>query len=242
MLFFSFSDNKVKDWLFDHGCIPRKSLVLELKNIPNEYYRNVLLGIIDGDGCFCFTKRVKKNNNPKTINFNSFITSGSEKFLLQIQEYLNSIDIKSRIDTKKNKERKIKDKVLLPSVHYQLQIGKLESLKLIKFLYYNDNIFCLERKRENAKELLERYKKEQENKKSWHSNRKKTIKWPEGDDLIKLFERVKENNFEIVGREMGVSGGYVRKILLKSGLLYPGFHGAKSQGYGPKPRKKNISI
>ena len=70
--------NKViYDDLIDLGLCPRKSLVIELLAIPNQYFNCFLRGYFDGDGCIY----VEKTKNKRV---DIIFTSGSRIFLEQL--------------------------------------------------------------------------------------------------------------------------------------------------------------
>ncbi len=69
--------------LIDLGLCPRKSLVIEVPNIPGDLFKYFLRGYFDGDGCI----HVEKNKLRLKIIF----TSGSQKFLSQINSIVEII-------------------------------------------------------------------------------------------------------------------------------------------------------
>src|SRR5258708_23878790 len=57
-------DLKIIDWLISYGCLPNKSLTLEIKKeIPKLYIRDFIRGIVDGDGSISICKYNKTKNN-----------------------------------------------------------------------------------------------------------------------------------------------------------------------------------
>ncbi|HSV94818.1 MAG TPA: LAGLIDADG family homing endonuclease [Spirochaetia bacterium] len=66
------------------GLCPRKSLIIELPNIPEQYFQYFLRGYFDGDGCINIEKN-KKNR------VNVIFTSGSKIFLEQLVFYIHKI-------------------------------------------------------------------------------------------------------------------------------------------------------
>lgn len=69
----------IYDDLIKLGLCPRKSLVIELPEIPDKYFEYFLRGYFDGDGCINIEKN-KKNR------VNIIFTSGSKLFLEQLAE------------------------------------------------------------------------------------------------------------------------------------------------------------
>lgn len=74
------------------GLCPRKSLVLELPKIPDQYFNYFLRGYFDGDGCINIEKKMKNR-------MNIIFTCGNKTFLEQIQIRLSKIipNLKSSI-------------------------------------------------------------------------------------------------------------------------------------------------
>jgi LAGLIDADG-like domain len=70
--------------LINLGLCPRKSLIIELPEVPNQYFEYFLRGYFDGDGCINIEK-VKKNR------MNIIFTSGSRIFLEQLVNKVQSI-------------------------------------------------------------------------------------------------------------------------------------------------------
>lgn len=70
-------NKKIYEDLIQLGLCPRKSLVIQLPEIPDQYFSCFLRGYFDGDGCFN-VESVNKNR------INIVFTSGSKIFLEQI--------------------------------------------------------------------------------------------------------------------------------------------------------------
>jgi len=67
----------IYDDLIKLGLCPRKSLLIELPEIPNKYFEYFIRGYFDGDGCI----NIEKN---KRNRMNIIFTSGSKVFLEQL--------------------------------------------------------------------------------------------------------------------------------------------------------------
>lgn len=73
---FRIGNKKMYTDLIGLGLCPRKSLIIELPEIPEQHFQYFLRGYFDGDGCI----HVEKTRSRLKIIF----TSGSKKFLEQI--------------------------------------------------------------------------------------------------------------------------------------------------------------
>lgn len=82
----------IYDDLMKLGLCPRKSLIIELPEVPDEYFSYFLRGYFDGDGCI----NVEKTKNNR---LNIIFTSGSEVFLEQMANKIQELfpTIKSSI-------------------------------------------------------------------------------------------------------------------------------------------------
>lgn len=133
-------------WLLKIGLTPRKSLTLGPLNVPNQYFSDFIRGCFDGDGS------IYSYMDPRWANSHMFyisFASGSITFVKWLQEQLKKIlDIHGHIAITKH-ETKHK--------FYQLRFAKTESIVLIKKMYYNKQVPCLERKRHKIRAILRKH-------------------------------------------------------------------------------------
>lgn len=121
------SKKMVKD-LINLGCVQNKTNNIIFPEINDEFIPSFILGYFDGDGC------ITQQKNKGKIYYHITFTSGSEYFLDEVKKILLNFGIKSI--SKYNYK-----------TFYRLQISnKLDLLKLKEY-FYNDNNFCLERKK-----------------------------------------------------------------------------------------------
>ena len=126
-----YSKNLVCD-LIKNGIETNKTLKDVYPIVNDEFFFDFLRGYIDGDGCYY-------NDNKQTY---MHITCASIIPLRYIQDKLNSFGIKTQIYTEN--ERK-----------YRLMCTSFNEMnKLINCLYYEDGLFCLQRKYEKIKHFL----------------------------------------------------------------------------------------
>lgn len=79
---FRIGNKKMYSDLVGFGLCPKKSLIIELPEIPEQYFRFFLRGYFDGDGCI----HVEKIRRRLRIIF----TCGSKKFLEQISTRIHA--------------------------------------------------------------------------------------------------------------------------------------------------------
>lgn len=85
-----FGTTRLFDELVSFGCTPRKSLTLQVPNIPSPYARDFIRGYFDGDGCFTFSYRPRSRVAPYPYASITF-TSGSYGFLRELGSLITSL-------------------------------------------------------------------------------------------------------------------------------------------------------
>lgn len=137
------------NWLISWGCTPRKSKTASLtKSIPEEYQKDFLRGVIDGDGCLTQSKYSKKKND-KTYNYTKkviYICSASEEFINQLQKMIpeNILSVKRNYGKAKST---IKGKKIIGKVDiFRLIFNDSNAVKLSEYCYYDNHELSLDRK------------------------------------------------------------------------------------------------
>lgn len=126
-----FSKNIVFD-LERHGIVKNKTKSNIYPIVNENLFFDFLRGYIDGDGCYYI------NNG----NINVQITCSSEVPLIYIQDVLDKHQIKSSVYRESDKK-------------YRLMCYDKNSVNnLVNCLYYADGLFCLERKYNKIKTLI----------------------------------------------------------------------------------------
>lgn len=116
------------------GLTPRKSLSMKFPEVPGNFLKHFIRGIIDGDGT---VRYVKRGRSPY---FEIRISSGSEAFLQKMKEKITLIGIYGNV-------RKLKNNVFI--LRYTCRKG----LNLAKWIYEDVNL-CLGRKFQQYKMAL----------------------------------------------------------------------------------------
>ncbi|HBA04247.1 MAG TPA: hypothetical protein DCW51_10045, partial [Clostridium sp.] len=129
---------KMANDLISHGCLVNKTFLIELPQIDKSLMNHFIRGFFDGDGCICTA-----SNERKTVSIN--FCSASEKFLIQIREYLYSYGINSYITDEKNRST------------YRLYVKGLKNTdNMWNYMFDNATVF-LDRKYEKKQSLYEKY-------------------------------------------------------------------------------------
>jgi len=144
------SNKYISNWLLNNNCVPRKSLILQMPSIPNEYIFDFLRGVIDGDGSILYAKKQNK--------YCISICSASKEFINNIQSVLQDNKINNSLYERKQKTDKIKNKIIhRNSSLYSVSINSKYAYKLSKLLYYNTTVPCLNRKYQTAIKIINHY-------------------------------------------------------------------------------------
>lgn len=153
----TYNSIEITNWLITHGCIPNKSLTLEIPPIPEKYIPDFIRGCWDGDGTLGIYRRMSKTQGYETTRVSCSICSGSKKFIEQFKNLLAKLDIKSNIQTRKLRIRKIENRIINSENHlYVLNVTGKENIgKFCQTIYYNNNEISLKRKEEVSLKLKE---------------------------------------------------------------------------------------
>ena len=132
------------NWLLEVGLTSRKSLTLGPLNIPRKYFLDFTRGCFDGDGTiYSYMDSRWANSHMFYISF----ASASKIFVNWFRnEIYSTAGIHGHISTAQKRD------------FYQLRYAKAESLVLIKKMYYNKQVPCLQRKREKIIKILEKHR------------------------------------------------------------------------------------
>lgn len=142
-----FSNAQFYRWLLKIGLFPAKTYTIGKVKIPDKYFRDFLRGHFDGDGSI-FTY-LDNYNYYRGRNYNNqrvyvkFISASQKhidwlfKTINQLSGMKGSLQCNVRIKTNR-----------VPI--WEIKFSKKESIKLLKWIYYQDNLPCLERKKELA--------------------------------------------------------------------------------------------
>ena len=146
-----FGNVQFYNWLLKIGLSPVTSRTIGKVDIPDKVFRDYLRGCIDGDGnirTYKDTYNIYKGRRYATWRLFVRIVSASQKHIVWLQNKIKTlVGINGAV---------IKS---VPSDQHRvpiwiLQFAKKESVRLISWIYYKQNIPCLERKRETATRAL----------------------------------------------------------------------------------------
>jgi hypothetical protein len=121
------------DSLVNHGCIPRKSLVLKFPNLPDNLVNHFMRGYFDGDGSVFITH--PKNHNKTNTVYKSIGVGicGTEEFLSTYNKYLGFNEAK-------------KDKRKEGNVWYLSASGTKKIKQFYDFIYRDATVFLTRKK------------------------------------------------------------------------------------------------
>ncbi|MFH1457790.1 MAG: LAGLIDADG family homing endonuclease [Candidatus Omnitrophota bacterium] len=137
-------------WLQEIGLKTKKHYSAGKLNIPNRYFVDFLRGYLDGDGSiFTYTDKYMTYKDKRYTYYRlytNFISTISSQIKWIRSKIKNKLNIDGALSFYLKKDRK------LPVC--QLRFAKNESLKLLSWIYYKNNLPCLHRKRRIAERFL----------------------------------------------------------------------------------------
>jgi hypothetical protein len=144
-----FGNVQFYNWLVKIGLSHNKTFKLRKILIPDKFFPDFLRGHLDGDGSIVtYIDYYNTNKNPKYIyqRLIVYFMSGSKRHILWLQNNIKKIkNIKGSIQIAKQPFKKD---------NYYLKFCKKESIILLKWVYYKDELPCLKRKYKIAKKFL----------------------------------------------------------------------------------------
>lgn len=141
-----FGNVKFYKWLIEIGLTPAKSKTIGKLKIPENYFADFLRGCLDGDGTISITHHPESKFLQLRVQF----CSASPKFLLWLKtEIRNIFNITGGYIEKK-------ERVLV------LSFGKIDSMKILDFIYHNKVKYALTRKKNIYKKIKGEWR-------NWHT-------------------------------------------------------------------------
>lgn len=135
-----FGDVNFYKFLLGIGLTPQKSKTINALDIPSRYFFDFLRGSFDGDGSF------HSYWDPRWRSSYMFYTvfgSASKNHIIWLRNrILGFLKIKGHVTKSPIK------------ICYQLKYAKKDSLKLLRKMYYSNNVICLKRKRLKVQKAL----------------------------------------------------------------------------------------
>lgn len=156
-----FSNVQFYRWLLKIGLFPNKTYTIKSLNIPDPYFRDFLRGHLDGDGSITTYKDYYNTfKNPEYVYTRLWVVfiSASEIHIKWIRDTIY------RLTLLKGYLWKTKPKLPHKVSIWEVKYAKKESIKLLRWIYYNKNVPCLQRKRDIADRVLELFRKQKRKK------------------------------------------------------------------------------
>lgn len=129
-----FTNKDILKFFLENECIPNKSLVIKMPNVPSQYLPDFLRGCFDGDGCIHISNDKKRHNCE--------ILSASKNFADAIYELCKQFN--PRIYCSYDK-------------YYKIRFNGIYAYHFLKWVYYANNKIVMLRKQEKANELFRYY-------------------------------------------------------------------------------------
>lgn len=171
-------------WFIHYGCLSQKSLIVKFPIIPEQYIRDFLRGLLDGDGSISKTHYFHKINNKFYDQYNGYICSSSIELIDGIKNVLDLNNLKYSFSIiKNNKSYFAKENRFIEQKHdhYRISFSERTLYKFCKFIYYENCELFLPRKFNLVKDIFNYYDPIINNP---HKNTK--YSYPPDEELIKL--------------------------------------------------------
>jgi hypothetical protein len=138
----AWSDRRFYDWLVNIGLTPAKSLTLGPLAVPDDYFADFFRGCVDGDGSIVsYIDRYNTYKNASYVYTRLYVSivSASPRFIEWLQAAIQRLaKVTGHVDLRRSEGR-----------HdvYCLRYAKRESLVVLRWMYYANEVTCLARKR-----------------------------------------------------------------------------------------------
>jgi hypothetical protein len=145
----AWSDHRFYAWLVDVGLTPAKSLTLGPLAVPDEHFADFFRGCLDGDGSIVtYIDRYNAFTNASYVYSRLYVSivSASPRFIVWLRAMVQRLaGVAGSVDVKSSRER-----------HdvWRLRYAKRESLAVLRWIYYSEDVACLARKRRIADPFL----------------------------------------------------------------------------------------
>ncbi|MFM2384107.1 MAG: hypothetical protein RIQ72_679 [Candidatus Parcubacteria bacterium] len=134
-----FSDVKLVRFLHTTGIHPAKSKTIESVSVPDIFFADFIRGLFDGDGSISLINHPESKHLQVKLRFYSasrlFLEWIHKKLIFHLGISGGSISFGARC--------------------YALSFGKADAGKIIKFMYYSNNLSCLDRKKQLCGQVVE---------------------------------------------------------------------------------------
>lgn len=136
-------------WLVKIGLFPAKTYTIGSIKIPKRYFRDLLRGHLDGDGSIIrYEDRYNVYKGKIYVYQRLYVKfiSASHAHVIWLQKMIiNLLEIKGAINCKDYSKK---------TLIWELKFAKKESVKLLNWIYYKNDLPCLTRKRILVEEYL----------------------------------------------------------------------------------------
>jgi hypothetical protein len=142
-----FYSQEIASWLISKGCVPRKSLILQMPEVPSRYLPDFIRGCIDGDGCIHISNYKKKDRKGIYQKVICYLCSSSPNFIKSMSSLITFKH--SFIERKIGTGKKIKSK----HPHYRIFFNDNNAKNFMSWIYYQGHEISLKRKNDLVQSL-----------------------------------------------------------------------------------------
>jgi hypothetical protein len=153
------------DWMVKNKCVPKKSLIVEFPQVPQEFLPDFIRGCMDGDGCIttCSYKKQSKNKTKvyEYIKDTAYLCSASENFLKSFHSILDEQGLThSFCAVKASRGISSRGTPIIPTQEYMYRVsfGNKSAKEFLEWVYYPGHQISMPRKKVLAEQVINRYK------------------------------------------------------------------------------------
>lgn len=158
----TYHSREMGEWLVSKGCTPRKSLTLQMPEVPKKYLVDFIRGIWCGDGTLGIYRGIERDGEPY-VRRSASLATASLDFANAMVEALGSLDIKAcKRQYKRKNDRKIRGRIVIknnPIYRVDLSSGE-DVYKFCKLIYPPSVKLVLPRKQQVAQNIVVDWERE----------------------------------------------------------------------------------
>jgi intein/homing endonuclease len=141
-------DVELVNWFISKGCVPNKSLTLEMPDVPELYLQDFVRGYFDGDGSVSLFSYIKTKNGAqyKYKKFSAYICTGSERFANSLNSVLVDVGFKPSFSKDKSGGNWGNGKSVKTGHVWRLAFGGQSAIQFTNWTHYRGHNLSMPRK------------------------------------------------------------------------------------------------
>lgn len=150
-------NKQIASWLINNNCVPRKSLIVRLPQIPDMYFSDFIRGCMDGDGSIGQYYRRNGTSSKQYKQAACYIVSASKSFIVELDKQCKKHGLQGRINVRRIKGKTMSiingKKIIAKHDQYLLRFTGQNCKSFLQFCYYEHNPISMPRKQKIAEAI-----------------------------------------------------------------------------------------